>query len=96
MNDPEKLVNNLLSEAPVEPDQVGNPGASGPTVYRMVKSEDIEMSEELEQHLGEIIEDDRVVWAGDLQQLADEFFAEECARLSAQMERLGVDCILIS
>lgn len=101
MSEARKIVDQMLSEAPVPPDQVGNPGREnvdgGVPVYKMIKAEDIPMSDALNTHLGEATEDGAVANIGDLQYTGDHMpeFAEECESLVTRMEQLGIDYILL-
>lgn len=101
MSDAKKLVDQMLSEAPVDPANVGNPGREtvdgGVPVYRMIKAEDIPMSDALNEFLGEATEDGAIAGVGELQYTADHNpeFAEECESLVTRMEQLKVDYILL-
>jgi predicted metalloprotease with PDZ domain len=91
MTKPTKLVSQLLGEAPVDPQNVGNPGAPvAPQMrgfsrkYIAVKLEDFEPSDELNTYLGEASEDGATFSDADIEYLIDhapEQFRAELAEL---------------
>lgn len=97
MSNAKKLVDQMLHEAPVPPDQVGNPGGGGPPIFKIVKAEDVGISDELTEFLGEAADDGSIISIADLTYAEDHSdHAEECARLADLMTKLGVDYILLT
>lgn len=66
------IVKKLLGEAPVDHQDVGNPGDGGLRVFACVKSEDLEISDELDAFLGEASNDGVMISTTELERMMSE------------------------
>jgi|KBSSwiStaDraftv2_1062776.scaffolds.fasta_scaffold00022_172 hypothetical protein len=95
MNNAKTIVDQMLSEAPVDAAQVGNPGSNGPKIYKAIKAQDVGLSRGLRDYLN--VDDGATIEVGTLQMVEVDVaeFSAEASKLLDTMERLGVDWIVL-